>query len=370
VNDARWSSQAKLAAALAFAALACGVETVELRAIRGSGGDAPVDAGLSSAGASEEPPEPPEPPDATSEPSVALSEPTGTPDLDFNRPLPDTGIDLAPLPLPLPPPPLAGCRAVDFLFVVDNSLSMTDEQDNLIQSFGGFMQVVQSTLQAQDYHIMVVDTDDRGIGIGGSPVGPFVSPASCNGVFGAGRSQSIVGQECGVEGGAAFMSVAQGDLADTFACVARVGTFGDIVEQPMTALLSAVSPELNAAGGCNEGFLRDEAILVVTFITDEDDTRSPDDPSDWRQRLIEVKGGEESAVVVLGLVGDSNLVDPLVGGPCLLPAAAPAPRLQQFVEGLEYGSLGSVCADDYSPFLARAVDKIKNACDGFSPPVP
>jgi hypothetical protein len=362
VNDIRWSAHhLGPVAALALAALACGMETVELRAIRGAGGDALAETGPSSAGASEEPPEPPAPPSA---PIAAPGEASETPNLDFNRPLPDAGIDLSPLP-----PQLTGCRAVDFLFVVDNSLSMTDEQDNLVQSFGGFMQVVQSTLDAQDYHIMAIDTDDRGIGIGGSPVGPFVSPASCNGAFGAGRNQSVVGQECGVDGGAAFMTVAQDNLADTFACVARVGTFGDIAEQPMTALLSAVTPPLAASGGCNEGFLRDEAILVVTFITDEDDTRSPGDPSDWRERLLQAKGGDESALVVLGLVGDSNLVDPLMGGPCLPPAAAPAPRLQQFVDSLRHGSLGSVCADDYSPFLARAVGEIENACDTFTAPV-
>ena len=56
------------------------------------------------------------------------------------------------------------------------------------------------------------------------------------------------------------------------------------------------------AGGCNEGFLRDDAILVVTFITDEEDTGSAGNPDSWKQTLVDAKGGNEEAIVVLGLV--------------------------------------------------------------------
>jgi hypothetical protein len=136
----------------------------------------------------------------------------------------------------------------------------------------------------------------------------------------------------------------------------------------MTALLSAVGSTLNAPGGCNEGFSRDDAILVVTFITDEDDNRSPETPAEWRQQLIDAKGGDEEAVVMLGLVGDNNIESGLEGGPCGLLGADSAPRLQQFVQSLPHRSLGSVCAADYSPFLIRAVDVIHQACNTFSPP--
>jgi hypothetical protein len=217
----------------------------------------------------------PRPPEQMAPAMDASSAPPPLPEVGFYQPLPDAGVDLSPLPR------APGCRAVDFLFVVDNSLSMTDEQDNLVQSFPGFMDVVQSTLTAQDYHIMAVDSDDRGIFEGGVIGGPFVSPSSCNGVFGAGRNQSATGQDCGIEG-ATYMTGTQPNLTDSFACAARVGTFGDVLEQPMTALLSAVSSELNAADGCNAGFLREEAILVVTIITDSDDTRSFGNPSAWR----------------------------------------------------------------------------------------
>ena len=53
-----------------------------------------------------------------------------------------------------------GCQKVDFLFVIDNSGSMLEEQNNLAGSFPSFINSIQSTLDAaQDYHIMVIDTD-------------------------------------------------------------------------------------------------------------------------------------------------------------------------------------------------------------------
>src|SRR5688572_13939494 len=37
---------------------------------------------------------------------------------------------------------IEGCKAVDFLFVIDNSGSMSDEQDNLTASFPGFFAAI------------------------------------------------------------------------------------------------------------------------------------------------------------------------------------------------------------------------------------
>ena len=55
-----------------------------------------------------------------------------------------------------------GCEKIDFLFVIDNSGLMDDEQANLVASFPNFISTIQNTLMAQDYHIMAVDTDAGG----------------------------------------------------------------------------------------------------------------------------------------------------------------------------------------------------------------
>jgi hypothetical protein len=266
-----------------------------------------------------------------------------------------------------PPPAEKGCKKVDFLFVVDNSSSMLLEQSNLSSSFPGFLRVVQQTVAARDFHIMVIDTDGWD-GESGANADP------CRNALGAGKRLGSNGQDCKVAGEERYLSDGQPDLEDTFACVAQVGTFGDSGEQPMDAMIQALGPAQNQHGGCNESFLREDAILVVTFITDEDDNRSSGNPAVWHQALLDTKRGDESAVVLLGLVNDANLDPPLAGGRCaslpLLPLTPRgAPLLQSFVRSFAQGSLASVCAPDYSPFFARAVSAIDSACDEFVPPV-
>jgi hypothetical protein len=301
-----------------------------------------------------------------------------------------------------------GCEKVDFLFVVDNSGSMREEQDNLARSFPGFIEVVQRTLRARDYHIMVVDTDASGgaaglTGLENGDISCQPAPAccrlacaislipvvgtrvvqscngldcadarrdppktDCEGVLGAGKRLDPNGQSCGMLEPARYMLDGQSDLSRTFSCAARVGTFGNGAEQPMAALSQALSSAQNGPGDCNAGFLRDDAVVVVTFITDEDDENSPGDVLAWRQALLDAKHGNQEAVVLLGLVGDGNIPGGLPGGPCG-DAAKPAPKLQEFVQGFRYGSLGSVCAPDYTPFFQQAVSAIDTACNVFQP---
>jgi hypothetical protein len=295
-----------------------------------------------------------------------------------------------------------GCPSVDFLFVVDNSRSMQEEQGNLVRSFPGFIDVVQNELRTRDHHVMVIDTDASGGAAGLSDISgllggaiscrpapaccrlacglgniPFINVDSCNdltceqvraapepdrceGALGAGKRLDPDGGDCGVLGSERYLSESQPGLPEAFSCVARVGTFGDGDEQPMGALLEAIGPEQS---GCNTGFLREDAVLVVTIISDEDDENSPADVAAWREALLAAKGGNPAAIVVLGLIGD-DAAGALPGGPCG-DEAQPAPRLREFVESFRFGSLGSVCAEDYAPFFRRAVSVIDDACVEF-----
>jgi hypothetical protein len=238
-------------------------------------------------------------------------------------------------------------------------------QEKLSRSFPGFMQVIEQNLEANDFHIMVVDTDEWD----GDDDGE-VAADPCRDALGAGTRSSALGPSCGVEGTARDLQDGQANRPETFSCIARVGTFGDSGELPMDAMLQATSSAKNRVGGCNEGFLRDDAILVVTFITDEDDESSTGNPAIWRQALLAAKHDDPKALVVIGLVGDNNLDQGLPGGPCSFFAASGAPALQSFVESFgDRGKLASVCAEDYSPFFGDAVSTIDTACDQFIPPV-
>jgi hypothetical protein len=309
----------------------------------------------------------------------------------------------------------SGCDKVDFLFIIDNSGSMGDEQGNLIGSFPGFIDTIQSELdKAQDYHLMVLDVDAYQYetcqqacdtappecivdGICSPMVGPaclfpctlglvcgtdggyqcgVTQPEECEDVLGAGvthpRGQGSSNMECNFATGARYMDSNEPDLSATFECAAQVGVSSYAgTERPMEAMVQAVSGSTEAAT-CNEGFLRDDAILVVTFITDEDDAvgDSAGTPAGWRQALISAKNGDESAIVVLGLFGDNDqpggICQDLAGG---TDGAEAAPRLRQFVESFgAKGFFGSVCAPSYEEFFTEAVGLIDVTCEEFIPP--
>lgn len=151
-----------------------------------------------------------------------------------------------------------------------------------------------------------------------------------------------------------LIAAEQADPSGAFSCVASIGG-GEGVEIQMSAMQAAISNELNDPGGCNEGFLRDDAILVITVLTDENDG-SDGDPPDWYDAVVTAKGGNEEATVVR----DSD-VD---GGLCESGAAV---RMREFAELFTYGQWGSVCQKSYGEMFVEAVSTIDTSCEGFDP---
>jgi len=160
-----------------------------------------------------------------------------------------------------------GCRGVDFLFVVDNSGSMQDEQNNLITSFPKFMQTIQQTLQdqAQDFHVLLTDTDASSnicaqlcmqfpnLTCNGVPCAQLPPPGSdCDSTLGAGKTTNGAGQNCGITSGKRFMDSSQPNLEQTFSCLGAVGTMGDGAQRQLQAILASFTPPSTAHGDGNE----------------------------------------------------------------------------------------------------------------------
>jgi hypothetical protein len=284
-----------------------------------------------------------------------------------------------------------GCQKVDFLFVIDNSGSMKDEQDALIAAFPEFMATIRDVVTI-DYHVLVTDTDHATDGEWACQAENYdlqddcvdwcatKCPAGCDcachgvqcGPWGCERELgggivSNDGHWCGIEGGKRHMDAAQPALAETFACLAEVGTYGNGHELPMGAALAALTTQ-SEPGHCNEGFLRDDAILVVTVITDEEDFgKTPGNPDEWARVMVEAKGGDPDAIVALALVGDNDQPNP-----SCLPyndgmGASGAPRIRAWAQEFTHGLWGSVCAPSYAAFFADAVGQIDTACTHFVP---
>lgn len=275
-----------------------------------------------------------------------------------------------------------GCTKADFLFVIDNSASMEDNQAALVASFPGFITAIKATLSASsDYHVMIVDSDDDGrckqpCNMDSSDVIKYCSAVkyeACNAKLGAcdlTRGAGVVhpvglyasNKVCPIAGGNRYMLPEEPDLEAAFACVATVGTAGNPSERPMNGMTEALSPTLNDIGGCNQGFLRDDAILVITFISDDPNYEDIGKPQEWYDAVVAAKHGNKDAIVVAGLIPQPDLG-------CAGGGNINGKHWEEFL-GLwgEHGVEGSVCEPDYAPFFTQAIAVIDEACDNFMPP--
>lgn len=256
--------------------------------------------------------------------------------------------------------PDTSCNAIDFLFVVDDSGSRAEEQAALIASFPAFIAGIEASLmQADSLHVGVVTTDAYVYNAPGCNVlGGLVTQTG-------GMSSSNMA--CGPYADGSNFMTEQDDLSTAFSCAAQVGTAGNGVERPMDAMREAIGPTLAMPGACNEGFLRDDALLVVVIITDEWD--GPNDPevpgsmgtpADWYDDVVAAKGGIPEHVVVLSLIND-------FGGPCPPSSSAyDGVHIAAFTQMFgTQGIVGGICEADWSPAFDQTLLAVQTACENF-----
>ena len=272
-----------------------------------------------------------------------------------------------------------GCDKIDFLFVVDNSASMQDNQAQLVAAFPGFISAIENTVHAgSNYHIMVTDTDAWGRCNTANPW-TGVDPTSnlcdayikntvfeeCDRTLGAGvvdpGGKYASDKVCPFPTGRRYLQQNDPDISGTFACAAQVGVAGNPAERPMDSLVASVQPAINASGGCNEGFLRDDALLVITFISDDGNYEDSGTPQDWYNAVVQAKKGDPKAAVVVGFTP-------------AFPDCAPSgttngSHWHQFVQMWPNSLEASVCGTDYASTFAQAVTVIDNGCDNYVPPI-
>ncbi|HEX7480671.1 MAG TPA: hypothetical protein VF331_22920 [Polyangiales bacterium] len=208
---------------------------------------------------------------------------------------------------------------IDMLFIVDNSPSMREEQAALRDEFPALMAALTTGMRggkryaaaAKDLHIGVVSVNMGIIGIQGI--------GGCSGVTGVGPSgfgddglllhqpspdPAVTGCKASYP---TYLSYVAGQsspaaVATDFACVATLGSNGCGFEQQMESGLKALWPKLDidALTGLlhnpnritfltdsahpdgkfghgdveNQGFLREDSLLVVVLATDEEDCSS------------------------------------------------------------------------------------------------
>ncbi|MCA9692146.1 MAG: hypothetical protein KC636_21270 [Myxococcales bacterium] len=271
-----------------------------------------------------------------------------------------------------------GCDKVDFLFVIDNYNGGLGGLAALKASIPDFVDKVNAHLDGYDVHFLVTDTDDEW----GTPECEadctnqgFCDPwpdyacnapiTACDATLGAGVVYpSGSDTPCDVVPGRRYVTDENANLVDALTCLTDVGSHGGGTQSQAGALTSAVLPFNTKPGGCNEDFLRSDALLVVILLTHTDDDTTPGLPSDWAQVLINIKGGNPHAIVLLGLLDDSaNKPDNI----CQQPVFNPDPRLSELVAALPYGIEGSACTSDFGPYFDEAFSIVDVACQEFIP---
>lgn len=227
-------------------------------------------------------------------------------------------LDMGPQPDFDPDPP--GCQGkIDFLFLLSRSGTMWDAQQQLVAAFPKFIDTIQSQFDDFDVHIMVVDSEELWrVKVcdeqcpGPCDVAPAypcdAEPTECDNTVGAGTvfnaGPYTDNAPCGLDT-RRYITADTPDVSGTFACLARVGTYG--YNKMGDGLVAAMSTELNGPGGCNEGFIRDDALLVLMMIGPEDHTLDPGNSDgtwqEWRQAVVDAKHDDLSAIVAAGIIG-------------------------------------------------------------------
>ncbi len=286
---------------------------------------------------------------------------------------------------PVQPP---GCKGkVDLLFVISRQGTMKTEQAQLLASFSGFIETIEQKLEGFDVHIMTANPDGDWPGDvcqyeGGCkahwpsctepPDGYNCETfpdmvTSCDRQLGAGlifnAGAYSANKLCDLQGGKRYIMSGEPDMPGAFECIAKVGANGGGAAMG-DAMIAALSPALNGPGGCNEGFLRKEALLVVVLITDFSDSDSKSYAKQQYEAIIAAKG-DPSAVVMLAVVGNApGEFEPAEDCTYWEPSNG---TFEDLLSRFPYKVFGDTCTPSYSPFFAQAADKISEACGSFIP---
>lgn len=189
-------------------------------------------------------------------------------------------------------------RALDLLFMIDNSQSMAVMQQKLAEKLPQFMDVLKGIPGGlPDLHVAVISSSLSAGIFSNVPGCAPDGPGDQNGAFQGAATCSALHQ------GQKFISTANGvnnfdgDISAVFACMAMLGDHGCGFEHQFESTRVALQRAMDPTDPDNAGFLRSNAALAIVMLTNEDDCSAPADSDLFdptQQLLSDMYGGLNS----------------------------------------------------------------------------
>ncbi len=245
-----------------------------------------------------------------------------------------------------------GCRLVDAIIAVDNSSSMTEEIAALAGPvFDSFPQTLLDVNNGlDDFQLGVIDACNN--------------PAYLHntGMSGA----------CSFSTGTNFMVSNSPSLLDEYSCVTEFSLSGYMGqpdactgenddEQPANTAADVVSAP--AADAENTGFVREDAVLFIVAITDEDEQPLPGRTAQEIVDRIVAAKGDIANVVFLGIGGGSECQGPYGGA----IEAVTLREISNTFAGANRGMFWDLCQGDLEGAFQAAIEIVDSACMDFTP---
>jgi hypothetical protein len=247
--------------------------------------------------------------------------------------------------------PINLSRDIDILFVIDNSVSMGEEQASLRANFPAFIDVLENIEGGlPSVHIAVVSSD---VGIGSNSQGSC-SGSGDDGDFRLGWDGSQKDTCTDISGNARYIAAGAGttpnvaDLEAAFSCIAGLGDRGCGFEGHLESMKRGLSKAKEGTAP-NDGFLREDAYLAVIFIADEDDCSATPSGADT---MFDTSSGQDSATSMLGFLNSFRCWE--FGVVC--NDDSPGPRIMD-EDGTPSARQNCVPRDD-SPYMAKVSDYV------------
>jgi hypothetical protein len=247
----------------------------------------------------------------------------------------------------------AACAAIDILFVIDSSENFAGVRDRYLAALVGLVDELTTTFADQSLHIGVLPTDYYW---------PH-EPTSCD--TPGDLLTHTVTAACLPDDGPRF-ATSEDDLAEVLPCLLDVGLESGF-HYPVTNTIEALSDDQQAPGACNEGFLRDDAVLGIFYVTNdpacecENDDAHPDLVTFWwHDAILAAKNDDPTAVAVTGIVA-MNPLD------CIFLQVENT-NLIEFIDDFgSQGLRGSVCDEDWAPTFSAGIDLLADTCAAWDP---